>query len=145
VEAETIILSENSQKLVNLLQVLKVADHEGYHHSALDWFIFDARMTSPKTCELCQLYDMTDWRGDWVPDVFPYHTHMAVNAIKAMVHPNCRCVLRWAGRTQQLYETPLGLDIKQLWQVPKGELEQLSSQQLGFALEFIRNPWKVKT
>jgi len=99
-------------------------------------------MTSPKTCELCKALDMTDWRGDWIPTAFPYHIHERVNAIKAMVHINCRCRLRWAGRTEQIYETPLGFDVKQMWHISKAELERLTPRQLGFALEFMRNPWK---
>jgi len=101
-------------------------------------------MFSPKTCEVCKAYDMTDWRGDWIPDEFPYHTHMAVNAIKANVHINCRCVLRWAGRTEEIYKSPLGFDVSKMWQVSKPELERLSPSQLGFALEFLRDPYKLK-
>jgi len=86
---------------------------------------------------------MTDWRGDWIPDVFPYHTHMAINAIRAKVHPNCRCVLRWAGRTKEIYKTPLGFDVQEMWQISKAELKLLTSQQLGYALKFLRNPLKV--
>jgi hypothetical protein len=101
-------------------------------------------MFSPKTCEVCKAYDMTDWRGDWIPDEFPYHTHMAVNAIKANVHINCRCVLRWAGRTEEIYKSSLGFDVSKMWQVSKPELERLSPSQLGFALEFLRDPYKLK-
>jgi len=85
---------------------------------------------------------MTDWRGDWIPGMFPYHEHMDVNAIHANVHPNCRCVLRWAGRAKEIYKTPLGFDVKQMWQISKNELKQLTSEQIGFALRFLRNPFK---
>ena len=138
------IPSNKSQKLIQIVNILKAADHEGYHHSAYDWWIFDARMTSPKTCALCQMLDMTDWRGDWIAGAFPYHVHERVNAIKALVHPNCRCRLRWAGRAREIYESPLGFDALQTWQVSKPELDRLTPNQLGFALEFLRNPFKLE-
>ncbi|MCJ7767863.1 hypothetical protein MUP79_05695 [Candidatus Bathyarchaeota archaeon] len=99
-------------------------------------------MSSPKTCELCQLLDMSDYRGDWIDFEFPYHTHMAVNAIRAMVHPNCRCVLRWAGRMEEIHTHPLGLETKRFWNPSKQELERMTTPQFNFALRFLRNPWK---
>lgn len=128
-------------RILRVYLAYKAADHEGYHHSAYDWWIFDARMTSPKTCEVCKALDLTDWRGDWIPDKFPYHTHQSVNAVRAMVHPNCRCRLRWAGRAKEIYQTPLGLQVREVWRPTEKELEQLSPSQLETILSFLRSPW----
>ena len=123
--------------------IVKQADHEGFHHSEYDWWIFDARETSPKTCEVCLALHLTDWRGDWIPSRFPDHTHQSVNVIRAMVHPNCRCRLRWAGRTETVEEAPLGAyGLKEVWRPTEKELEKLSPSQLEFILKFLREPWK---
>lgn len=129
-------------KILRVLNVLKAADHEGYHHSAFDWWIFDARMTSPRTCEVCQALNLSDWRGDWIPSKFTYHTHESVNVIRAMVHPNCRCRLRWAGRANRVYGTPLGLGERETWQPSEQELAKLTPSQLQYILKFLREPWK---
>lgn len=138
-------LKRSSLSLINVIRlstIVKAADHEGFHHSKFDWWIFDARMTSPKTCEVCKALDLTDWRGDWVPTQFPYHTHQAVNAIRAMVHPHCRCRLRWAGRTERVYEAPLG-EIGEVWKPSEKELEKLSPSQLKMIYKFLRSPLEV--
>jgi len=84
--------------------VLKLSEHAGWEkaHDAHHWWMFDARLTSPKTCEICKALDGTVYRGDGIAAAFPYHIHMAVNAIKALVHPHCRCRLRWVGRTEKV-------------------------------------------
>jgi hypothetical protein len=121
--------------------IVKAADHEGFHHSNKDWWIFDARETSPKTCEVCLALHLTDWRGDWVLTQFPDHTHQAVNVIRAVVHPNCRCRLRWAGRSEGVYEAPLGeVGLKEVWRPSAKELEKLSPSQLKMIYKFLREP-----
>ena len=86
---------------------LKLSEHAGWDvgatnaHSPNVWWIYDARETSPKTCSLCLTLHGHQFRGDGLDYMFPYHIHLRVNAIKAMVHPNCRCILRWAGRTEE--------------------------------------------
>lgn len=87
--------------------MLSLYEHAGWEqaHDPHMWWIFDARETSPKTCPLCLTLHGHQFRGDGLNMAFPYHIHLRVNAIKAMVHPHCRCVLRWAGRTEQIYKT----------------------------------------
>lgn len=93
------------------LKMLSLSEHVGFAkaHDAHAWWIYDARMTSPKTCPVCLSLDGTHYRGDEIEAAFPYHLHMAVNRIKAKVHRFCRCVLRWAGRSRDVLSTPLGL------------------------------------
>ena len=91
-----------------MLSLEETTDPYDEHH----WWIYDPRMTSPKTCILCMALDGTHYRGDELYMAFPYHEIMHVNAIKAMVHPNCRCVLRWAGRSEDLLTSPYGLKAK---------------------------------
>lgn len=74
---------------VLLVRAVIQADHEGFRHSDHHWWQFDARSTSPITCELCQALHLQMFRGDRVPDIFPYHTHQKINAIRAKVHPHC--------------------------------------------------------
>lgn len=132
---------------VRRTQAVIAADHEGFHHSAYDWWIFTARMTSPKTCIVCKLLNLTDWRGDWVPDKFPYHRHVKVNRIRASVHQHCRCLLCWAGRAEGIYDSPFGLltpeEVGELWMPEQKELEQLTPSQLEYLFRFIRNPWRA--
>ena len=120
------------------------ADHEGFHHSAFDWWLFDARMTSPKTCPVCKALNLRDYRGDWIPARFPYHKHMRVNAIKANVHQHCRCVLRWAGRAKAIYMSPFGLlsptEVSQVWKPTPEELKRLTPSQIKFIFQFLRSP-----
>jgi|GEM_PF-4454264 len=120
------------------------ADHAGYHHSPYDWWILKARLTSPKTCEVCKLLDLLVYRGDWVPARFPYHVHMRINRIKARIHPNCRCVLVWAGRALGIYETSFGLlepdEVARLWMPSLKELERLTPSQLQSIIQFLRLP-----
>lgn len=124
------------------------ADHQGFHHSALDWWFFDARTTSPKTCPVCKALDGMMYRGDRIPTLFPYHTHMAVNKIRAKVHPNCRCILHWVGRTEEpetqphrFYEmTPE--EAWERWAPSKEELLKLTPSQFKMIMKFLRTPWK---
>lgn len=90
--------------------MLRLYEHAGWEkaHDPHMWWTFDARETSPKTCPLCLSLHMTQYRGDRIDEAFPYHIHMRVNAIKAYVHPNCRCVLRWAGSTVGVWKVPMG-------------------------------------
>jgi len=90
---------------------LQLFEHAGWDkaHDPHMWWIYDSRETSPRTCPVCLGLHGTVYRGDEVLQAFPYHVHMQVNAIKARVHPNCRCVLRWAGRSKDVLSSPLGL------------------------------------
>jgi len=91
--------------------MLRLFEHAGFEpaHSEYHWWIYDARVTSPRTCQVCIALDGTHYRGDEIDLAFPFHLHMRVNAIKALVHPNCRCVLRWAGRTIDVMQAPYGI------------------------------------
>lgn len=133
---------------VNVLRfalIVKQADHEGFHHSPFDWWIFDARETSPKTCPVCLGLHLMQYRGDRVLVLFPRHTHMAINAIRAWVHPHCRCVLRFAGREEEVRDSPLGLlspeEAKEIWYPSPKELERLSPSQFALIRKFLRDPW----
>jgi len=105
-------------------------------HESLDpydehnWWIFDSRLTSPNTCELCQALDGTHYRGDELELAFPWHVPMRVNAIRAMVHVNCRCVLRWAGASIDVLASPYGM--KQKVDRPETPEDLSPSQQFGF-------------
>lgn len=90
---------------------MKLFEHAGFAkaHDAHMWWIYDARVTSPKTCPVCIGLDGTHYRGDEIESAFPYHVYMRVNAIKAKVHLHCRCVLRWAGRSEDVLAAPIGL------------------------------------
>lgn len=131
---------------VLLVRAVIQADHEGFRHSEFHWWQFDARISSPKTCELCGALHLQMFRGDRVPDIFPYHTHMKINAIRAKVHPRCRCVLRWAGRTEKPYNTPLGIllpeEEREIRLPSEEELEQLGPGQLQQLLEMLESPWE---
>lgn len=91
--------------------MFRLFEHAGYEsaHDSHTWWIYDARVTSPRTCQVCIALDGTHYRGDEIDAAFPFHIHMRVNAVKAMVHPNCRCVLRWAGRTIDVMQAPYGI------------------------------------
>jgi len=78
-------------------------------HDSHSWWIYDARVTSPRTCPVCLALDGTHYRGDELDLAFPYHIHLRVNAIKALVHPHCRCILRWSGRSRDVLATPIGM------------------------------------
>ena len=73
------------------------------------WWIFDARVTSPRTCPVCLALDGTKYRGDELANAFPYHVVLNVNTVKPMVHPHCRCRLRWAGRSKDVLVSPYGI------------------------------------
>lgn len=92
------------------------------------------------------MLDLRDYRGDWIPTVFPYHWHVALNKIRASVHPNCRCLLRWAGRAEGIYDSPFGFlsreEVGELWKPEQKELEKLTPSQLEYILHFSRNPWR---
>ena len=95
--------------------MLRLFEHAGFEdaHSPNTWWIYDAKETSPKTCQLCLGLDGTHYRGDEIELAFPYHMHLRVNAIKTNTHmprdPHCRCVLRWAGRTKDVLQNPYGI------------------------------------
>ena len=132
---------------VRATRAVIAADHEGYHHSAYDWWIFRAFMTSPKTCELCKVLDMRDYRGDWIPRRFPYHIHKRVNMIKAKVHRWCRCRLQYAGRTKRIYSSPFGFltpeEVAKVWKPTAKELEKLTPSQLQYIINFLRSPYRA--
>ena len=132
-------------KAAQVVEAVIAADHQGFHHSPYDWWIFKARMTSPKTCEVCKVLDMRDYRGDWIPARFPYHVHMKVNRIKANVHRYCRCVLVWAGRAKAVYNSPFGLldptEVSEVWKPTMKELERLTPSQLQYIVNFLRSPY----
>jgi hypothetical protein len=131
---------------VLLVRAVIQADHEGFRHSDHHWWQFDARSTSPITCELCQALHLQMFRGDRVPEIFPYHTHQKINAIRAKVHPHCRCILRWAGRTEKSYNTPLGIllpEEEREIRLPEDKfLEQLGPSQLQQLWEMLESPWE---
>ena len=80
-----------------------------YPYSNKMWWLFDSRESSGKTCNTCLALHMNHFRGDEIASAFPYHIQMAPNRIRAKVHPNCRCVLAWTGRTKDTLENPYGL------------------------------------
>jgi len=86
------------------------------------WWIFDARVTSPRTCPVCLALDGTKYRGDELANAFPYHVVLNVNTVKPMVHPHCRCRLRWAGRSKDVLVSPYGM------RNPKRKLPELPYQ-----------------
>jgi hypothetical protein len=87
------------------------------------------------------------FRGDVVPYVFMYHTHQAVNAIRAVVHPNCRCRLRWTGRTEKAYNTPLGIllpeESREVRFPTEKQLAELSPSLLEELLMILESPWEL--
>jgi hypothetical protein len=131
---------------VLLVKAVVTADHEGFRHDETDWWQFEAFETSPKTCDLCKALDLQMFRGDRVPDIFPYHTHRYINVIRAKVHQNCRCRLIWAGRTEKSYNTPLGIllpEESRAIRLPEDEaLEQLDPSQLQQLLAMLESPWE---
>lgn len=88
--------------------MFELSEHASFEHSSRDWWMYTPRATSGKTCLTCLSLYMTHYRGDEVELAFPYHIHVAVNKIRVMVHPNCRCVLWWTGRTEEPWERPFG-------------------------------------
>jgi hypothetical protein len=84
---------------------------------------------------------MTDWRGDWISAAFPYHEHRSADLIKANVHPNCRCYLRYAGNFEEYYNDALETKLLKTWHLSKRELDSLTVEQLNYALKFLRNPY----
>lgn len=91
--------------------MFKLFEHAGWEraHDPHMWWVYDARITSPKTCMVCLSLDGTHYRGDAIYTAFPYHYHRTVNVIKPQVHPHCRCRLIWAGRSVDVLATPVGL------------------------------------
>jgi len=107
------------------------------------WWLYDSRVTSPRTCPVCIGLDGTHYRGDEVPLAFPYHMLLRVNVIKPMVHPNCRCLLRWAGRSEDVLEAPYGMRNPKLEkpELPRGglagrRLQPLEPEQLSPSQHF---------
>jgi len=92
--------------------MFRLLEHAGWMraHDPHHWWVFDCRETSPKTCTLCLSLHTTHYRGDELDNAFPYHVHRHVNAIKANAHMprdrHCRCMLRWAGRTELVRPNP---------------------------------------
>lgn len=114
--------------------MLRLLEHVGFAkaHSPLHWWIFDSRETSPKTCPLCLSLHGTHYRGDEIDGAFQHHIHLRVNAIKAMVHPHCRCLLQWTGKSEDVLEAPYGYVLKRAPKVPtipKKQLPMLSPSQ----------------
>lgn len=143
-DPQQLLKSLNSALQVNAVissRRVKKADHQGYHHSPYDWWLYDAFTTSPKTCELCKALNLTDWRGDWIPKKFPYHRHVRINMIKASLHKHCRCRLHWVGRSDVIYNAPHGYS--KIWRPTGKELERLSPSQLEYIMQFLRGPWTL--
>ena len=80
-----------------------------YPYSSRMWWLFDSRETSGKTCPTCLATHLNHFRGDELQSAFPYHVIQRVNRIKAKVHPHCRCVLVWTGRTKDVMQNPYGI------------------------------------
>jgi len=95
---------------VKAVQRIEVVKRSAF--TEFDWWRFDARMTSPKTCPICKELDGRHYRGDRIATEFPYHIIMAVNRVKAHAHmprdDNCRCVLIWLFRTEEVHEVYTG-------------------------------------
>lgn len=131
---------------IRAIKTAVLVDHEGYLHSEYDWWMLDARTSSAKTCELCQVMSGQSFRGDVIPYVFPYHTHQAINVIRAKVHLNCRCRLRWAGRMGKIYNTPLGIsnpdEAREIYFPSEKQLQTLSPSQFEQLLGFLQSPWE---
>lgn len=95
--------------------MLHLFEHAGFldAHDPHHWWLYDARETSPKTCQLCLSLHGTHYRGDELELAFPFHRHMRVNTIKANAHmprdPHCRCRLVWTGRTEDILQNPYGI------------------------------------
>jgi len=135
-------------KAAQIVRAVIAADHEGFKHSAFDWWGFDARTTSPKTCPVCKALDGRNYRGDRIPTIFPYHTHQAINVIRAKVHPNCRCRLRWLFRTEVIRLCPMGLlTPAEEWEIQQRahmkEMKVLTPSQRKMVMPFLqkRHPW----
>ena len=130
---------------IRAAQAARAADHEGYRHSPFDWWIFDPRRTSPKTCELCLALASEMFRGDVIEFAFPYHEHKFINAINPFVHPNDRCRLRWAGRTEKEYNTPFGYILPEEFSPFPGEevLSTLDPSQLEQLMDIFRTQYEV--
>ena len=96
--------------LLSQLMSRSIVEHAGFEraHEPEMWWLFDARVTSPRTCKVCQALDGTHYRGDELDHAFPHHYHRTVNSIHPLVHPNCRCRLKWAGRSTDVLTYPIG-------------------------------------
>jgi hypothetical protein len=84
-------------------------DDRGDPYSPHNWWIFDSRETSGKTCPVCLSLHLTHYRGDEIHAAFPYHIQVSANKMKAMVHPHCRCRLIWTGYTKDIMDNPYGI------------------------------------
>jgi len=78
-------------------------------YSPHNWWIFDAKQTSPKTCPVCMSLDGSHYRGDELHTAFPYHIQVSANKIRAKVHINCRCNLVCTGYTKDVVTNPYGI------------------------------------
>ena len=121
------------------MQLLEHAGHVKSHDPHV-WWSFDARQTSPKTCPICLSLNGSNYRGDEVDNAFPYHIHRTVADIKTLVHPHCRCVLRWAGRTEDVLKVPYGFITRKVRHptIPKELQGQLSPSQLRLRKQIVK-------
>lgn len=134
------------------LRLMDLIEHAGWMraHDPHVWWIFDSRETSPKTCPLCLSFHGTHYRGDEIDTAFPRHIHLRVNAIKCMVHPHCRCLLRWTGRSKDVLEQPYGYALKRAAKmptIPKRQEPKLSpSQKREFkrVAKIARETWRKR-
>jgi len=105
------------------------SDDRNDPYSSHNWWLFDSRQTSGKTCPTCLALHMTHYRGDEIHAAFPYHRIIRANRIKAMVHPHCRCVLVWTGRTKDILNNPYGISDR------KAKAAELPSKVAGRKIE----------
>jgi len=94
---------------VKLMLTLREQEDRTDPYNPHNWWIFDAKQTSPKTCPVCQSLDGSHYRGDELQTAFPYHIQISANKIKALIHPRCRCKLVWTGYTKDVVTNPYGI------------------------------------
>jgi len=100
----------NLQRLSLSLELPRLGEHQDWNtpsllpHSPREYWQYDAKTTSARTCERCLEYERrygvgsNYLPGSYIPLIFPWHTHVAVNQIHPNVHPHCRCNLWYVGR-----------------------------------------------
>jgi hypothetical protein len=122
-------------------------DDRGDPYSPHNWWIFDAKQTSPKTCPVCQSLEGSHYRGDEIQAAFPYHIQKTANKIKAKVHPHCRCLLVWTGYTKDVVTNPYGILKRKRERVTVPEKIDLSPSQSRMfrkVQKYSRETWKRK-